>query len=94
MTSTAPTDSCKISAESPTAATGVAAITVDTSADTLTVHVHTTGIADATAANVDNGGMGATGSMLTALTQDDVDPGHWSTQLTAIGADGASRSAS
>lgn len=70
-----------------TAGTGVAAITVDTSADTLTVHVHTTGIADATAANVDNGGMGATGSMLTALTQDDVDPGHWSTQLAAIGAD-------
>jgi hypothetical protein len=68
-------------------ATGVAATTVDTSADTLTVHLHTSGVADAMAANVDNGGMGATGSMLTALSKDDVDPGHWSTQLATIGAD-------
>ena len=68
-------------------ATGVAATTVDTSADTLTVHLHTSGVADAMAANVDNGGMGATGGLLTALSKDDVDPGHWSTQLATIGAD-------
>ena len=69
-----------------TAATGIAATTVDTSADTLTVHLHTSGIADAMAANVNNGGMGAAGSMLAPLSKDDVDPGHWSTQLATIGA--------
>jgi hypothetical protein len=66
------------------AASGIAATTVDVSANTLTVHVHTSGVADATAANVDNGAMGATGNLLTALTRDDADPGHWSTQLAAV----------
>jgi len=66
------------------AAAGIAATTVDSSANTLTVHVHTTGVADAMAADVDNGGRGTTGAMLTALTLDNVEPGHWSTQLATV----------
>jgi hypothetical protein len=67
-------------------AAGVAATTVDTVANTLTVHVHATGVDDASAAEVDEGAAGATGPQLTALTRDDVDPGHWSTQLVEMSA--------
>jgi hypothetical protein len=66
------------------AAAGIAATTVDSSANTLTVHVHTIGVADAMAADVDNGTRGTTGAMLTALTLDNVEPGHWSTQLVTV----------
>jgi hypothetical protein len=69
-----------------TNAAGVAATTVDTVANTLTVHVHATGVDDASAAEVDNGAAGATGPQLAALTRDDVDPGHWSTQLVEVSA--------
>jgi CHRD domain/Bacterial Ig domain len=65
-------------------ATGVAATTVDTVANTLTVHVHAIGVADAIAAEVDDGAAGATGSRIAALTRDDSDPSHWSTQLTGV----------
>jgi hypothetical protein len=67
-------------------ATGVAATTVDTVASTLTVHVHATGVADAIAAEVDDGATGATGPRVAALTRDDSDPSHWSTQLTGVSA--------
>jgi hypothetical protein len=67
-------------------ATGVAATTVDTVANTLTVHVHATGVDDASAAEVDAGAAGATGPQLAALTRDDLDPGHWSTQLVQASA--------
>ena len=67
-------------------ATGIAATTVDTVANTLTVHVHATGVADALAAEVDDGAAGATGTRVAALTRDDSDPGHWSTQLTGVSA--------
>jgi hypothetical protein len=67
-------------------AAGVAATTVDTVANTLTVHVHATGVDDASAAEVDEGAAGATGPQLTPLTRDDVDPGHWSTQLVEMSA--------
>jgi hypothetical protein len=67
-------------------ATGVAATTVDTVANTLTVHVHATGVDDASAAEVDAGAAGATGPQLAALTRDDLDPGHWSTQLVQVSA--------
>jgi len=66
------------------AATGVAATTVDAQANTVSVHVHATGVDDATAAEVDNGAAGSTGTKLVALTQDAVQPGHWSTELAAI----------
>ena len=65
-------------------AAGVAAATVDTQANTLTVHVHATGVDDALAAEVADGAAGATGTQLAALTHDDTDPGHWSTQLTLV----------
>jgi hypothetical protein len=67
-------------------AAGVAATTVDTVANTLTVHVHATGVDDASAAEVDDGAAGATGPQVAALTRDDVDPGHWSTQLAEVSA--------
>jgi CHRD domain/Bacterial Ig domain len=69
-------------------AAGVVATTVDTVANTLTVHVHATGVADASAAGIDDGSAGSTGPQLAALVKDDIDPGHWSTQLAAVsGAD-------
>lgn len=67
-------------------ATGIAATTVDTVADTLTVHIHTTGVPDAIAAEVDDGAAGTTGTRVTVLTRDDSDPGHWSTQLSGVSA--------
>jgi len=66
------------------AAAGVAATTVDAQANTVSVHVHATGVDDATAAEVDNGAAGSTGTKLVALTQDAVQAGHWSTELAAI----------
>ena len=67
-----------------TSAAGVAATTLDTQAYTLTVHVHAAGVEGALAAEVDDGAVGATGTQLAALTRDDADPGHWSTQLAAV----------
>jgi len=69
-------------------AAGVVATTVDTVANTLTVHVHATGVDDASAAGIDDAPAGNTGPQLAALAKDDIDPGHWSTQLAAVsGAD-------
>jgi trimeric autotransporter adhesin len=65
-------------------AAGVAATTVDTVANTLTVHVHTTGVDDAMTGEVADGAAGATGAQLVTLTKDAVDPGHWSTELAAV----------
>ncbi|HYM28884.1 MAG TPA: CHRD domain-containing protein [Steroidobacteraceae bacterium] len=66
------------------AATGSAAVTVDTAAGTLSVHVHAAGVDDAMAAAVDDGAMGTTGGKLSTLAKDPVDPGHWSTELAAV----------
>jgi hypothetical protein len=68
-------------------AAGVVATTVDTVANTLTVHVRASGVDDASAASVDQGGGGATGPQLAPLTRDDVDAGHWSTELAAVTAE-------
>ena len=65
-------------------AAGVAATTVDAAANTLTVHVNSTGVNDATAAEVDTAAAGATGPQLAALTKDGVNVGHWSTELATI----------
>jgi hypothetical protein len=62
------------------AAGGVAATTLDKSANTLTIHVNSTGVDDAMAAQV------ATGATLAELTKDPVDMGHWSTELAGISA--------
>jgi CHRD domain-containing protein/Big-like domain-containing protein len=67
-------------------ASGAAAATLDAAANTLTVHVNSTGVDDATAAEVDTGAAGASGAKLVALTKDSVNMGHWSTELAAIAA--------
>jgi hypothetical protein len=65
-------------------AAGVAAATVDSAASTLTVHVNSTGVDDANAAEVDTAAAGATGPRLVALTKDSVNMGHWSMELATI----------
>jgi CHRD domain/Bacterial Ig domain len=67
-------------------ATGVAAITVDTVANTLTVHLHASGVADAMAAELAEGAAGAIGKPLAALARDPADAGHWSAPLVTVGA--------
>ena len=68
------------------AASGMAAATVDALANTVTVHVNATGVNDATAAEVDTAAAGATGPKLVALTKDNVNAGHWSTELAGVSA--------
>jgi hypothetical protein len=68
------------------AAGGVAAATLDTSANTLTIHVNSTGVDDAMAAQVATGAAGATGPELAGLTKDAVNMGHWSTELASVSA--------
>jgi hypothetical protein len=54
---------------------------VDRNANTLTIHVNSTGVDDALAAQVN------TGAKATELARDSVNMSHWSTQLAAISAD-------
>jgi hypothetical protein len=65
-------------------ASGVGATTVDTVANTLTVHLHASGVNDAMAAELAEGAAGAIGKPLAALAHDPVDAGHWSGQLVAV----------
>lgn len=65
-------------------ASGVAATTVDSVANKLTVHINSTGVDDSTAAEVDTAAAGATGPKLVGLTQDSVNMGHWSAELATI----------
>ena len=65
-------------------ASGVGATTVDTVANTLTVHLHATGVDDAMAAELAEGAAGAIGKPLAALARDPIDAGHWSGQLVAV----------
>jgi len=65
-------------------ASGVAATTVDSAASTLTVHLNSTGVDDATAAELDTAASGATGPRLVALTKDSVNMGHWSAELATV----------
>src|SRR4029077_3371756 len=66
-----------------TAAGGVVATTVDKSAHTLSVHLNSTGVEDADAAEGDSA---ATGRKLALLSKDPVEMGHWSAQLAHISA--------
>ena len=65
------------------AAAGLVATTVDKSAYTLSIHVNSTGVDDADAAEVDSA---ATGRKLAVLSKDSVEMGHWSTELAPISA--------
>lgn len=66
------------------AASGVAAVTVDSTADTLTVHANSSGVSDAMAAVVATAATGTTGPKLATLTKDSVNTGHWSMELAPI----------
>jgi hypothetical protein len=73
--------------ESPpvtTTATGVAATTVDTVANTVSVFVDTTGATDASAVEVDTQMQGAAATKLVALTKSTVNMGVWSVMLSPI----------
>ena len=67
-----------------TTATGTAALTVDSVANTLTVYLNTTGVTAPTGAEVDTGAKGAAGTKLVALTQSTTAMGTWSVMLSPI----------
>ena len=69
-----------------TIATGIAATTVDTVADMVTVYLNTTGVVGATDAELDTGAKGATGTKLAALTESTNTPGIWSVMSSPIAA--------
>ncbi|GAC1455671.1 MAG: hypothetical protein PVS2B3_10630 [Steroidobacteraceae bacterium] len=62
------------------APSGVAATTVDTNANTLTIHVNSTGVDEAMAAQA------STGAQVAELAKDGVNLGHWSTELASLNA--------
>jgi hypothetical protein len=64
------------------AAAGVAAATLDARAGTLTVHVSSAGIDDASAAQL----AGSTGAKLAGLARDPLDMGHFSIEATRLSA--------
>ena len=67
-------------------ATGTAAVTVDSMANTVTVYLNSTGITDATGAELETGAAGAVGAKLVALTQSTTNMGSWSVMLSPIAA--------
>jgi hypothetical protein len=67
-----------------TTASGVAAVTVDSTANTLTVHANSAGVSDAMTAEVATAATGVTGPKLATLTKDSVNMGQWSMELAAI----------
>ena len=60
------------------AASGIAATTVDRKTGTVTLHLNASGAADATASHIHTGSAGQNGAVLIALQQDALDAGHWS----------------
>jgi len=71
-----------------TAASGLAATTVDRDTGTVTLHLNAMGAADATASHIHVGSAGQNGAVLIALAQDMADVGHWSVsgaQLDSMG---------
>jgi hypothetical protein len=65
-------------------ALGVVVTTVDSIANVATVEVNSTGVDDATAAEVDTAAQGAIGARVFSLTKDPVDLGHWSHELAQV----------
>ena len=59
-------------------ASGRAAITLDTSSDTIAIHAQVSGLDDATQAHLHQAYAGATGPVVVSLMQDMSDVGHWS----------------
>ena len=60
-----------------TAATGIAASTVDRSTGTVTLHLNATGAVTATASHIHRAPLGVNGGVLIPLEQDLLDVGHW-----------------
>jgi mono/diheme cytochrome c family protein len=60
-----------------TTAVGDASTTVDLVTGTVTIHVHATGVDDATAAHIHRAPGGTNGPVIVPLTRDAVVPGHW-----------------
>lgn len=72
------------------AATGIAATTVNRETGALTLHLNAEGADDATASHIHTGYAGQNGPVLVPLTQDALDVGHWSAtdqQLDSAGLD-------
>lgn len=65
-------------------AAGVAATTVDSVANTVSVYILTTGVTDATGAELDTGATGKVGTKLVALTKGTVNMGSWSVAMSQI----------
>lgn len=68
-----------------TTATGIAATTVDSTNSTVTVHVSTTGVDDATSGHVHKAAAGANApDSVISLTKDPVALGHWAVELATV----------
>jgi mono/diheme cytochrome c family protein len=65
-------------------AAGVAATTVDSVANTASVYILSTGVTDATAAELDTGAMGKVGAKLAELTKGTVNMGSWSVAMSQV----------
>jgi hypothetical protein len=70
------------------AATAVAAVTLDPATGAIEVHVNTTGLDDAVAAHVHDGIAGTNGPVLIGLNQDPADVKHWSSDAAVLDATG------
>ncbi len=66
------------------AASGIAASTVNRTTGDLTLHLNASGANDATAAHIHNASAGQNGPVLIPLAQDPLDPGHWSADAAQL----------
>jgi mono/diheme cytochrome c family protein len=71
-----------------TAATGVAASTVNRDTGEITLHLNATGADDATGAHIHDGFPGENGGVIIPLTQDEEAAGHWFAEGAQFDADG------
>jgi len=78
-------DGQSVSPPVATTASGMAGATVDSQANTATIHLNTTGSDDATDAHVHKAAAGANATTaLITLTRDAASPAHWSAELQPI----------